>query len=108
MYYVIFFTYRVSYIIFIFVSRLKIYSYIDTNVFFNFEPIVFLLFIMNPQNNIDCHKCKHYYVTWEKHFPHGCSLMKLKSKRLPSILVFENSGIPCLMFTIKHQKNKIK
>jgi len=34
---------------------------------------------------IDCHNCKHYYVTWDKNFPNGCKAMGFKSKQLPSV-----------------------
>jgi len=53
---------------------------------------------------IDCHKCEHYYVTWDKHFPHGCKAMKFKSKQLPSIAVFTSSTIECLLFKKKKRK----
>jgi len=39
--------------------------------------------IAGNEKMIDCHKCEHYYVTWDKHFPHGCKAMKFKSKQLP-------------------------
>lgn len=53
-----------------------------------------------------CRKCKHYYITWERNLPHGCRAMKFKSKELPSVVVFKNSGKPCLMFEPKQNKLK--
>ena len=53
---------------------------------------------------IDCHKCKHYYVTWDKHFPHGCRAMKFKSKQFPSTVVFVSSSIGCLLFKKKKRE----
>ncbi|RLB83827.1 MAG: uracil-DNA glycosylase [Deltaproteobacteria bacterium] len=50
---------------------------------------------------IDCHRCRHYYVTWDKRFPHGCRAMKFKSKELPSCVVGKSSGMPCLLFKVK-------
>jgi len=50
---------------------------------------------------IDFHKCEHYYVTWDEHFPHGCNAMKFKSKQLPSPMVFASSYIECLLFEKK-------
>jgi hypothetical protein len=47
---------------------------------------------------INCHKCSHYYVTWEKKFPHGCRAMKFKSRQQPAAAVEKNSGMPCMMF----------
>jgi len=55
---------------------------------------------------IDCHKCKHYYVTWDKHFPHGCRAMKFKSKELSSYVVGRSSGMPCLLFKAKDYEEK--
>ena len=50
---------------------------------------------------MDCHKCEHYYVTWDKQFPHGCKAMKFKSKQLPSVVVFTSSSMECLLFKEK-------
>jgi hypothetical protein len=50
---------------------------------------------------IDCHKCDHYYVTWDKHFPHGCNAMKFKSKDLPALVVLASSQMDCLLFREK-------
>ncbi|MBW2265627.1 MAG: uracil-DNA glycosylase [Deltaproteobacteria bacterium] len=52
---------------------------------------------------IDCHKCKHYYVTWDKRFPCGCYRMKFKGKTLPATLVLRSSNMPCLMFEPKER-----
>jgi len=57
---------------------------------------------------IDCHKCEHYYVTWDKHFPHGCKAMKFKSKQLPSTVVFVSSNIECLLVKKKKRKTTSK
>lgn len=50
---------------------------------------------------LDCHKCKHYYITWENGFPHGCRAMGFKSRELPSRVVYLNSGAECLLFDLK-------
>jgi hypothetical protein len=55
---------------------------------------------------IDCHKCEHYYVTWDKNFPHGCKAMKFKSKRLPSIEVRVSSHRECLLYKEKKQEKR--
>ena len=55
----------------------------------------------NSNKIIDCHKCEHYYVTWDKDFPHGCKAMGFKSKRLPSIVVHDNSYANCLLYKNK-------
>jgi len=50
----------------------------------------------------DCHKCKHYYVTWDKAFPHGCRAMSFKSRHLPGFVVrTSNQGMECLAFKEK-------
>ena len=57
---------------------------------------------------IDCYKCKYYYVTWDKHFPHGCKAMKFKSKQFPSTVVFVSSNKECLLFKKKKRKTSSK
>ena len=52
---------------------------------------------------IDCHKCKYYYVTWEKQFPHGCRAMNFKSLQFPSALVKSSSGIACMRYRPKQE-----
>jgi hypothetical protein len=48
---------------------------------------------------IDCHKCTHYYVTWDKAMPHGCRAMGFKSRRFPSALVRScTDGRDCRLF----------
>lgn len=51
---------------------------------------------------IDCHECLHYYVTWDKHFPHGCKALKFKSAQLPIIAVRSSTpDLACLSFQKK-------
>lgn len=45
-----------------------------------------------------CIGCAHYFVTWDAGAPHGCKAMSFKSRNLPSAVVFESSGMPCLHF----------
>jgi len=54
---------------------------------------------------IGCHKCKSYYVTWDKQFPHGCKAMNFKSIQLPSVVVHASSGMNCMKYQPK-EKNK--
>jgi hypothetical protein len=30
-----------------------------------------------------CHRCIHYFVTWDARFPHGCRAMGFKSRHYP-------------------------
>lgn len=57
---------------------------------------------MAPSSNstyrIDCRRCKHYYVTWDKRFPHGCRSMKFKAKTLPAAAVVNSSRMHCLYY----------
>jgi len=56
---------------------------------------------------IDCHKCEHYYVTWEKHFPHGCKEMGFKSRLLPSKVVQKSTpDMECLSFKKKEKRKR--
>ncbi len=48
-----------------------------------------------------CTKCKNYYITWDKNYPHGCRAMNFKSKEIPSVVVFKNSGFQCQLFREK-------
>ncbi len=49
----------------------------------------------------DCHKCRYYYVTWDKYFPHGCKAIGFKSRELPSVAVKASSKWECLLFEAK-------
>ena len=57
---------------------------------------------------IDCHQCEHYYVTWDKHFPHGCRAMKFKSKQIPDLVVFSSSQMDCQLFKEKKPRKGLK
>ncbi len=60
-------------------------------------------------NRPNCYACRHNYVTWDERFPCGCHAMEFKSKRLPSEVVYENSGIECQAFEDKSKpKSKPK
>ncbi len=56
------------------------------------------------KKRINCNNCIHYYITWDKKFPRGCSAMKFKSKQMPSVLVYNSSGAPCLKFMPKKKR----
>jgi len=57
---------------------------------------------------IDCHQCEHYYVTWDKHFPHGCRAMKFKSKHIPGFVVFSSSQMDCQLFKGKKPRKGLR
>jgi len=49
----------------------------------------------------NCRKCKHYYITWDAKFPYGCRLFGIKSKQIPSVVVYKSSGKVCQGFEEK-------
>ncbi|MCP4716637.1 MAG: uracil-DNA glycosylase [Deltaproteobacteria bacterium] len=53
------------------------------------------------KEKVNCHRCRHYYITWDKRFPYGCREMGFKSRFLPSDAVYQNSGMACLGFVPK-------
>lgn len=57
---------------------------------------------------VDCFKCKHFYITWEEAHPRACGFYGFKTKKIPSQVVQENSGKPCLAFEDKFPEQKPK
>jgi len=53
---------------------------------------------------IVCQKCSYFFVTWEPSRPYGCKAYNFKSKILPSIIVKQNSGLPCAFYNPKQRK----
>ena len=47
---------------------------------------------------IDCRKCVHFFVTWEKNCPYGCKSYGFKGPQIPSIVVRTSSGESCNFF----------
>ncbi|KAA0258494.1 uracil-DNA glycosylase [Deferribacter autotrophicus] len=56
---------------------------------------------MKSDKRVNCHKCKGFYITWDKNFPYGCRILGFKSKYLPSVEVYRSSGVKCMYFTQK-------
>lgn len=50
---------------------------------------------------IDCFRCRHFSITWDKHFPYGCKAMGFKSRSLPSRDVYHASGAGCMSYREK-------
>ena len=46
----------------------------------------------------NCLQCKHFIVTWNPRYPRGCAVFGIKSVRLPSLVVFENTSRHCPSF----------
>ncbi len=51
-----------------------------------------------------CLDCRHYYVTWDRDFPHGCRAMGFKSRTAPCLVAKDVSGLECLSFAAKKGK----
>lgn len=54
------------------------------------------------RKRINCFQCEYYFVTWEKHLPHGCKAFGFKSREFPSTAVFNSSQRNCLLFRSKN------
>jgi len=50
---------------------------------------------------IECRKCIHYFITWDQRFPYGCKLYEVKSRQMPSIIVYQSLGSKCPNFVKK-------
>ncbi|HHW23631.1 MAG TPA: uracil-DNA glycosylase [Clostridiaceae bacterium] len=57
-------------------------------------------------DNINCFKCKYYFVTWDKHHPRGCRLFGFKGTIMPSVTVKASSGQPCRGFSPKQSDSR--
>jgi len=44
----------------------------------------------------------YYFVTWQPAQPHGCKAYNFKSAQVPSLVVFQSSGIECSYFKEKN------
>lgn len=53
-----------------------------------------------------CFECKHFYITWDKHYPRGCKAMGFKSMELPWRVVLNASGRACLKFAHKNRNRE--
>lgn len=56
---------------------------------------------MNKDEHVNCIKCKHFYITWDKSFPNGCKLFGFKSGKMPAMTVREATGGNCTNYEKK-------
>lgn len=56
------------------------------------------------KNAIECNKCVHFYITWDKKYPKGCKAMAFKCAEIPSLMVYKLSGVECLRFEHKQAR----
>jgi hypothetical protein len=62
-----------------------------------------------PMTEIDCHRCEHYFVTWDEQRPHGCRAMGFKSRSFPSALVRSCSdGMACRLYAEKSRRRHVR
>ncbi|NPV92116.1 MAG: uracil-DNA glycosylase [Firmicutes bacterium] len=66
---------------------------------------------MAQSEKVNCFKCRHFYITWDRSFPRGCSAIGFKGREIPSLVVMNASGMACQYFeskdnTKEHQKNR--
>ncbi len=61
---------------------------------------------MNSAKPVDCLRCRHFFVTWDKYFPRGCRAMGFKGKEIPSLFVSRTSGMACRAFEEKERTNR--
>ena len=54
-----------------------------------------------PRNRPNCFACRNFFITHEPARPYGCRAMGFKSKKMPSQVVFDSSGMECQLFEKK-------
>ncbi|MBC8451399.1 MAG: hypothetical protein H8D72_01690 [Planctomycetes bacterium] len=54
-----------------------------------------------PASPPPCGRCQHHFVTYEASMPHGCRLFGIRSQRLPSMIVRQETGQDCTAFELK-------
>ena len=47
------------------------------------------------KNQVRCHGCAHYFITYDRIRPYGCAVFGFKTKSLPSQVVIESTGMQC-------------
>jgi len=50
---------------------------------------------------IDCLKCEHFEITWNKNFPRACKVFEIKTPNFPSVDVKRATGKQCPAFKMK-------
>lgn len=61
-----------------------------------------------PRRAPNCLKCRFFNVSWDPSFPRSCSVFGIKSRDMPSTLVFQSTGKHCPAFqeSPRLKKNK--
>ena len=53
---------------------------------------------MNPERAPNCLRCRYFSVSWDPRFPRACRVFGIKSRELPSRVVYRNTGRHCPSF----------
>ena len=57
----------------------------------------------SQKKEVNCISCQNFYITYDQYFPYGCRSAGFKSRLLPSIEMFANSGMECQFFKEKER-----
>ena len=57
--------------------------------------------MLKDNNFVKCHDCAYFFVTHRAQKPYGCKAYGFISKYIPSLVVFQTSGIKCAYKKIK-------
>jgi hypothetical protein len=61
----------------------------------------------SPTRPPNCLQCRHFFVTWDTTFPRGCRVFEVKTRELPSRVVYRATGKHCPAFERReHFKRK--
>ena len=57
----------------------------------------------------NCSKCKHFYITYDKHTPRGCRIYRIESASFPNLVVkAANNGAKCIGFELRKKREEKK
>ncbi len=51
-----------------------------------------------PARPPNCLKCEFFAVSWDPDFPRSCKVFAIKSREMPSAVVYESTGHHCPAF----------
>ena len=60
----------------------------------------------NQHKARNCSACIYFYITYDLHFPYGCRGAGFKSRLLPSLEMYANSGVQCQLFKEKARSER--
>jgi len=57
------------------------------------------------RTHVSCRRCKHFQISWDPRAPYSCAALGFKSQQMPSLVVFQSSGLECQAFEPKKPAN---